>query len=291
MPPETEPPPSMGTPEATTPVAGSPAAASFQVPNPPTATPPAGSPAVTGEPQENRKPGVERTLGPGAGVRGPGADSSFPPARLVAVRRDGTDGERYELFEESFDIGRRQGQLTFEEDPYLSERHCRLSVRAGKWLIEDLNSRNGIYSRIVKPYPLGDGDLLLFGKQVMAFVHISDEELDMAPAVEHGVMVFGSPLRKPWGRLMQLTVAGVHRDVYHLYRPQLTLGREEGDLTFPDDEFMSRKHMAVSEIDGKVTVQDLGSSNGTFIRVRGSMELSSGDTLRIGDQLLRFELV
>jgi pSer/pThr/pTyr-binding forkhead associated (FHA) protein len=35
---------------------------------------------------------------------------------------------------------------------------------------------------------------------------------------------------------------------------------------------------------------DLGSSNGTFLRLRGDRKLESGDILRMGDQLFRFEL-
>ena len=37
-------------------------------------------------------------------------------------------------------------------------------------------------------------------------------------------------------------------------------------------------------------LEDLNSSNGTFIRVRGDHELKSGDLLRLGDQLIRVEL-
>ena len=93
----------------------------------------------------------------------------------------------------------------------------------------------------------------------------------------------------PFTLLRQLTIAGTARDVWHLTRPELVLGREEGDVTFPDDEFMSRRHAAVKRIGNKARLEDLGSSNGTFVRVRADCELKAGDLLRIGDQLLRFE--
>ena len=104
-------------------------------------------------------------------------------------------------------------------------------------------------------------------------------------------MIFGAPISEPWGRLKQLTVAGIYRDIYHLCRPQVTFGREDGDVVFPDDEFMSRKHMAVSFVNGDVLVQDLGSSNGTFMKIDGEAVLTNGDMLRMGDQLVRFEIV
>ncbi len=234
----------------------------------------------------------ERTIGPGAGVASsqPGDEPLAVLARLVSVRRDGSDGEQTEVREEAFDIGRSQGQLQFNDDPYLAPRHCRLFLRDGAWVLQDLTTANGVYRRFTQPRPLEDGEQLLLGKQVLKFERLATHEADLAPAVEHGVMIFGSPLKSPWGRLKQLTVAGIYRDVYHCDRPQVTFGREDGDVVFPDDEFMSRKHMAVSFVDEKVLVQDLGSSNGTFLKIDGEVELSAGDVLRLGDQLLRFEL-
>jgi len=103
------------------------------------------------------------------------------------------------------------------------------------------------------------------------------------------VLIFGSPLRTPWCRLRQFTVAGISRDIYHLYRAKVTVGREEGDIIFPDDEFMSRRHLVCSMVDGTAKVEDLGSSNGTYLRIRERVDLTPGDMIRIGDQLLRFE--
>jgi pSer/pThr/pTyr-binding forkhead associated (FHA) protein len=70
----------------------------------------------------------------------------------------------------------------------------------------------------------------------------------------------------------------------------VTLGREEGDLVFPDDQFLSRRHATFSWQDGDCLVEDLGSSNGTYVRLLGPMTLRSGDQLRMGDQVFRFEL-
>jgi pSer/pThr/pTyr-binding forkhead associated (FHA) protein len=52
---------------------------------------------------------------------------------------------------------------------------------------------------------------------------------------------------------------------------------------------MSRRHCSLTSRDGRVYLADLGSSNGTYLRLRGERELRPGDLLRIGDQLLRFE--
>jgi pSer/pThr/pTyr-binding forkhead associated (FHA) protein len=235
------------------------------------------------------------TLGPGA--RRVTADdvepapARTPLAKLVSVNRDGSDGEVHDISEESVDLGRTEGQLRFNDDPYLSERHCRFYIKNGSWIVQDLESTNGVYLRLKAAKELAHEDRLLLGKQVLCFEHLTDRERDMSPAVEHGVLIFGSPLRTPWCRMRQITVAGIARDVYHLYRSKVTIGREDGDILFPDDEFMSRRHLLLSLVNGKAMVEDLGSSNGTYVRLQGQRQLEQRDMIRIGDQLLRFEKV
>jgi len=51
---------------------------------------------------------------------------------------------------------------------------------------------------------LADGNLILVGKQVLRFEFLSDVEKTLRPAVEHGIVLFGTPLKAPWGRLRQL---------------------------------------------------------------------------------------
>lgn len=70
------------------------------------------------------------------------------------------------------------------------------------------------------------------------------------------------------------------------------LGRDavEGvDIAFPGDAFVSRRGHAVVTREGDAYVlEDLGSSNGTFIRIRGEAELRPGDYIGIGGQVFRF---
>jgi pSer/pThr/pTyr-binding forkhead associated (FHA) protein len=207
---------------------------------------------------------------------------------LVAVNRDGTDGRTIELTGETFDIGRSEGSLNFSDDPYLAPRHVRILIQSGKVLVRALDSVNGVFVR-VQSCDLQPGDSFLVGKELLRYEPLAPEERDPPSLVEHGVRIFGSAPREAWGRLRQLTIAGTARDVWHLTRPELVLGREEGDVTFPDDEFMSRRHAAVKKVGSKARLEDLGSSNGTFVRVRADRELRPGDLMRVGDQLLRYE--
>ena len=209
--------------------------------------------------------------------------------RLVIVHRDGTDGITYNLLGDQIDIGRTEGDLLFE-DPHLAPRHARIVASLTGRVLSPLETRNGVYVRLRGPVDLQDGDYVLMGKQVLRFETVSEPERNVRPAIEHGVVVFGTPVRPPWARFRQITPAGVGRDVYHLARPDIVLGREIGDIIFSEDEFMSRRHAQVSYRNGRGHLEDLGSSNGTFLRLRGPHGLASGDLIRLGDELLRFEI-
>jgi pSer/pThr/pTyr-binding forkhead associated (FHA) protein len=218
----------------------------------------------------------------------PGAGNQAGP-RLVAVRRDGSDGESYPLAGEQIDIGRTEGDLHFE-DPHLAPRHARISMRAGQYVLSPLEVRNGVYRRIKEPTELSDGHTILVGKQVLRFELLTDVEKTLRPAMEHGILLFGTPLKSPWGRLRQISSAGTSRDIFHLTRSDLVIGREQGDVVFSDDEFMSRRHAMLQFRNGRTTVSDLGSSNGTYVRLTGQHILGAGEMIRLGDELLRFEM-
>jgi pSer/pThr/pTyr-binding forkhead associated (FHA) protein len=210
-------------------------------------------------------------------------------ARLVTVRRDGSDGEAFPIVGSQMDIGRSDGDLRFD-DPHLAARHARILRQADQFIVTPLEARNGVYRRIEEATELLDGEQFLVGKQVLRYEQIAEAETALRPAIEHGVVLFGTPVKTPWGRLRQMTSAGTSRDLYHLTRGEVTLGREQGDIVFSEDEFLSRRHAQLQVRGGRVTLQDLGSSNGTYVRLRGQHALGNGEMLRMGDELLRFEL-
>ncbi len=225
----------------------------------------------------------------GRGLLAPQPVTVAPPARLVVVRRDGTDGPSYPITQAQFDIGRTEGDLLFD-DPHMAPRHARIIERGGARIITPLENRNGVYLRTREAVDLHDGDHVLIGKEVLRYDLLPDVERTLRAAVEHGVVLFGTPVKAPWGRLRQMTAAGTCRDVYHLIRSDIVLGREQGDLVFSDDEFLSRRHAQLQFRAGRVTLQDLNSSNGTFVRLRAQHALSPGEMIRMGDELLRFDI-
>ena len=59
----------------------------------------------------------------------------------------------------------------------------------------------------------------------------------------------------------------------------------DADFTLKD-ECVSRKHASLCVIEGKLILEDLGSTNGTFVRVSKPRELFPDDVIVIGDTLL-----
>ncbi len=75
---------------------------------------------------------------------------------------------------------------------------------------------------------------------------------------------------------------------YPLVGEETTIGRGGADVAFADDIYLSPMHALFIWKDGKLSVRDLGSRNGTWIFLEGPHRLVDGDMILIGSQLLRF---
>ncbi len=73
----------------------------------------------------------------------------------------------------------------------------------------------------------------------------------------------------------------------------VTLGRSsDSDMNLGDDDFASANHARVEPRRDGVWVEDVGSTNGTFvngIKLERPRKLTNGDVIRVGETDLRFE--
>ena len=70
---------------------------------------------------------------------------------------------------------------------------------------------------------------------------------------------------------------------------KLTLGRAAGCQVTIDDTYASQLHARVFQRDGQIFVEDIGSTNGTYLnrkKVTGPMVVQRGDQLQIGNTVL-----
>src|SRR5215208_5825319 len=67
------------------------------------------------------------------------------------------------------------------------------------------------------------------------------------------------------------------------------IGRDPSSGIVLDDPEASRRHASVSAAGESITVEDLGSTNGTYVageRIQGSRQVGSGDRIRIGTTVM-----
>jgi len=70
---------------------------------------------------------------------------------------------------------------------------------------------------------------------------------------------------------------------------EFTIGKSpESGLALQDD-YVSRRHARLTASNGMLFLEDLGSSNGTFLRVRRPIVLEAGDEILIGSTVLKVE--
>ncbi len=271
-------------------LAGSPVPAEPLIPSPPPPREPHHHEGAAARPRAGADAVPTRPVGPQPPGRWKGG-------RLVVIVEDGSEGRSFSLAEGQLDVGRTDGDIVLEDDPYVSPRHARLRrgdarVEGGAWFLRDLDSTNHVYVRLRKPHAMRDGDLLLLGLEVLQFQTVSDGERGLGHAIQHGTFLFGSPATPRRARLCQRTVEGVIRDVYHLFRDETIIGREVGDIVFTADPFLSRRHASIlrNPVTSEFALVDLDSSNGTYVAIRGEVAVSDGDFLRIGQHLFRVDL-
>lgn len=236
-------------------------------------------------------PPSECPKGPAQESLDPGAPA--PKAELVVIAQDGSPGRRYPINGPEITIGAHDGNgIALRRDPYVCPEHAKIVYRNGGFSVEDLSPVNGVFVRIGGAVPIKSGDLLLLGLAVLFFEVMEETERHPSAAIQNGVRVFGTPPSPRYARLSVKSVEGVPRDVYYLSRAETVLGREVGDIVFTDDPFMSRRHAAIRRdpASNQFSLRDLGSSNGTFVAIRGRHAISHGDHIRVGQHLFRLDV-
>ena len=204
-----------------------------------------------------------------------------PRGHLTLIRPDGTEGGVFALQEGENTIGRGQGTL-FDADPYLSPKHAEFLLSETGLDVRDHHSLNGIFVRITAEEPLESGDCFRIGQELLRF-----DAINPLTPLEDGTEIIGTPNPGYWGRLSVVVGRDLDGPAFPLFDETAKLGRERGDILFPEDGYVSGAHCELAVRDGRAYLKDLGSSNGTFLRVRESRVVPSGSLMLMGQQLFR----
>jgi pSer/pThr/pTyr-binding forkhead associated (FHA) protein len=207
---------------------------------------------------------------------------------LTALRADGSEAGTFRLPDgPTVTVGRDTGSI-FAGDSYLSPRHATFTRRGAQLAVKDEGSLNGVYLKLKpnEPCLLEFGDVFRIGQEIIRF-----EELRGLPASPDGVERFGSPARGYIGRLALVIGRDTTGNAFPIPERGVHCGRERGDILFSEDGYVSGLHCRVARgNDGRVYLTDVGSSNGTFIRLGAEHTLVGGDILLMGQQLFRIDV-
>lgn len=213
-----------------------------------------------------------------------GAPMAMPQrARLsmTLIRPDGTEGGTHDLRPGENKLGRSFGPV-FENDGYLSPVHALLDIRGQNGVVRDMDSLNGVFVKMTAEEELQSGQIIRIGQELLRYEIIPTPE----PTAD-GTELMGSPNPGFWGKLTVIIGREVTGAAFPLLGDSVTLGRERGEINFPDDGYVSGLHARVTLRDGRVYLADLGSSNGTFIKVNGERAVGHDSFVLLGQQLFR----
>lgn len=206
------------------------------------------------------------------------------------MRRGPTPGLVYHLRADEVTIGRGSKNAFVIHDNEVSRDHCRLVKVLDEYEIQDLGSKTGIFvngQRVLAPRLLQHGALIEFGDSVTleygtleANGRLASHELPLAtdPHSHFSLMMIEGP------------IVG---SIYPLSGSLITIGRDlTSDIVIEDTE-VSRYHTRLHFTERGYMVEDLGSTNGTFLNgepLRDLFFLQPHDVIRLGT-MVQFEYV
>lgn len=76
---------------------------------------------------------------------------------------------------------------------------------------------------------------------------------------------------------------------YDITGEEFTIGRTDGTIIFPEDNYMSNLHARITCRDQKYFLLDEQSKNGVYKRIKNELILSNGNIILVGKQIFRFE--
>ncbi|MFT5356417.1 MAG: pSer/pThr/pTyr-binding forkhead associated (FHA) protein [Polyangiales bacterium] len=219
----------------------------------------------------------------------PAASFAAPPVgasegSLTLIRPDGSEGDTFPLGATTI-IG-RESQGPFSSDSYLSPQHAEFVLSNGSATVTDLDSLNGVYIRIDRDTPteLTNESIFRIGQEILEFEAFGETQ----PGAD-GTVTMGSQNPGYFGRIRLVTGRTSYGNCFPIGTDGMHLGRERGDIIFPDDGYVSGLHCRIHSEGGRVFLTDVGSSNGTFIRAEGQQQLTKGSLLLMGQQLFRLD--
>lgn len=212
---------------------------------------------------------------------------------------------------DSFVVGRSSRCDLVLDDKNVSREHAVITRVAGRYEIRDRGSRNGTIvngEQLTAQVPMKEGDKIQIGPYELRFL---ESPAGASPGGEHDISktrflpVDALPVKDAkkttlkkktgTGLVFKLTALDgpLKGDSWANWDGDLTFGRAPGNQVVLPDDVVSQAHARITQENGQFIIEDLGSSNGTFLqgaRIR-STRLRNNQRIRIGTSQFIFTAV
>jgi FHA domain len=219
-----------------------------------------------------------------------------PTVPLLVVCDDGKrTGEVVRIRGLRYTIGRTEGDLLLGADELVTARHAEIVCqRVGggyRWVVADLQSRNGLYVRVHRSY-LADGTEFLVGQGRYRFdlpaAVGGGETTDLIPGLSDGSGTRGQESASEMRPMLtELTATGPGARIPLL--SEAWIGTEEGCVVRrPHDPFVAARHVLLSYDPKKRAWRAANNrtENGLWVRV-SQIAVSRECSFQIGEQRFR----
>ena len=210
--------------------------------------------------------------------------------RIIALDKDGREVARVELTTGELTIGRDQDRQIQLPSASVSRRHARLTVSGGQLLVVDDGSANGVSvngTRITAATPVDARSRV----EISEFRLVVEQQ--SAPPMPEPMPTPASPMATSvvTESIRLVAQGGPFEGRTFPVVGECTVGRATENQLVLDDPSLSRKHAQLRGQGRRLDVEDLGSSNGTFVNGRkvGRASAVPGDSVRFGELSFRVE--
>ena len=214
--------------------------------------------------------------------------------RLV-MRRGPSPGAIFELKEAEVLIGRGARCQIVIRDDEVSREHCRLVKTSNGYELIDSASTNGTFvnGQKVTQRARRSGEVIELGDSVTLYyerIATGDLSGEKFKTPTEPIKRLPAP-SSAFGHYLVLSRGAQVGAVHLMINPIITVGREaKNDIVVAEDA-VSRYHLTLRRTKTGYVVEDIGSTNGTFLnghKLEDPTTLNPDDVLRVGDVQLHY---
>ena len=230
--------------------------------------------------------------------------------RLYVFDDGGRSAELVRIRKWPFVIGRVQGDLIVPHDPQISSRHAQIISKEvdgeAEWYLQDLGSTNGTFVRATQ-IALKAGQVMMIGSRLFDGRNLEPESAEPSrpgATLDQSQFLRGEGGLDDWVPVLRQIGGDLRRLTDSAQTTELDLGQagshdpdswyigsdpDQCDLVL-DDDFVDPRHARIYRGEGGLwRVEDLGSLNGIWLRIKET-RLGKAADFQCGEQRFRIEI-